>query len=133
MDPNHSSKLASNLSVWVSQAFSLAHLDDSPQFCKSPSPTHSHFVTPALCRSVASDTPGVFESYKTENDGKIQALEAKVESIAQDIRKRDAIQNKEIGDIRAHVSTVEQKICRPPLVDKLHHCLTSFASKIKDH
>ena len=74
----------------------------------------TNFVTPASCPSVASDTPGVFESYKSENDGKIQALEAKVESIAQDIRKRDAIQNKEIGDIRAHVSTVEQKLSDLP-------------------
>ena len=52
----------------------------------------SNFVTPASCPTPAPASPGVFETYKTETDGKLQALEMKVDSMTQDIRKRDAVQ-----------------------------------------
>ena len=74
----------------------------------------SNFVTPASCPTPAPAFPGVFETYKTETDGKLQALEMKVESMTQDIRKRDAVQNKEINDIRSQVATVEQKLTDLP-------------------
>ena len=64
-------------------------------------------VTPSTCPTPAPASPGVFETYKTETDGKLQALERKVETMTQDIRKRDAVQSKEINDVRAQVATVE--------------------------
>ena len=74
----------------------------------------SNIVTPTPCTNPAPASPGVFESYKTETDGKLQALEMKVDSMTQDIRKRDAVQNKEINDIRTQVATVEQKLTDLP-------------------
>ena len=61
-----------------------------------------------------SSTTGVFDSFKTETDDKIQSLESKVEFLTQDIKKRDAIHNKEIGDIKQQVQQVEQKVCDLP-------------------
>ena len=71
-------------------------------------------VTPSSCPTPAPASPGVFETYKTETDGKLQALEMKVDPMTQDIRKRDAVQNKEINDIRSQVATVEQKLTDLP-------------------
>ena len=72
--------------------------------------TLSNFVTPATCPTPAPASPGVFESYKTETDGKLQALEMKVDSMSQDIPKRGAVHTKDINDIRSHVATDEQKL-----------------------
>ncbi len=62
----------------------------------------------------APASPGVFESFKTETDGKLQALEMKVDSMTQDICKRDAVNTKDINDIRSQVATVEQKLTDLP-------------------
>ena len=61
-----------------------------------------------------SSTTGVFDSFKTETNDKIQSLESKVEFLTQDIKKRNAVHNKEIGDIKQQVQQVEQKVCDLP-------------------
>ena len=62
----------------------------------------ANVVAPGAAHT-APASPGVFENFKTETDEKIQALETKFDSVSQDIRKRDAVHNKEIGDVRAQV------------------------------
>ena len=76
-------------------------------------------TSPASVNSCSSIQPttqvtGVFDSFKTETEERIQSLENKFDSLTQDFKRRDVAHNREISEVKTQVQQVEQKVSDLP-------------------